>query len=378
MRKAAVILLLLSLLLGACSAQAEDDNGITIKEIATLELPGGARYNDVYGYSNPETGTYLVFFGNRDTLAIVDVADPANPKVLSTVALPFSPSSHHDMMTYGEYLFVVSEHSSAFSEKTPEGLMVVDFSDPSRPSVTVHDEAFHSAHTIYIDEATGTLYASGTERGMVIVDITNPGAPAALGTLSDPYVHEVYVEAGIAYTSEIQNGTLGVYDVSNPASIRLIDRIRTPGAATHSTWLSRDDSVIITADETHTIDYEQQRVIREEGGVAFYANPAAYPARELELIGELVLPDATVHQIHVRGQYLVASWYTEGVVIADISDPEHPQIVETYDTSRLDRDDASFGGAWGVWPYDPRGTYLYVSDMERGLVILEITGLVLP
>lgn len=369
MRRLLAFTVVAALALSACgtSADAGYDSDVSIEEIAMLTLPGGERHNDVWGYSDEATSTYLVFFANTRNLSIVDVADPTHPELLSTIALPYTPSSHHDFTVYQNYLYVVTEGNGAFNFETPSGLQIVDFSDPKNPSVTFWQGEFRSAHTIYIDEATATLYASGTDiGGLIIVDISEPLNPSLLGGFAHPYVHEVYVRDGIAYTSEIRNGTMGIYDVRDPANIVFVDSVTTPGKSPHSTWLTQDSQYILTADETL------------DGGVAVYTNPLNHPSGELTLVSEVNIDGFSVHQIQMRGDYLFATWYSEGVIIVDLSDPNDPVLIAQGDTSDFDSSHQGYAGAWGVWPYDPRGEYLYVSDLERGLIILRINGLTLP
>lgn len=362
------VALMLLAVFGRNGMDVQADSGILLDEIATITLPGGEHYNDVWGYADEDSGMYLAFIANRDSLSIVDVADPTQPVVVSTIELPYTPSSHHDMLVYGTTLYVVTESNGSFTVATPTGLQIIDFADPSNPNVTFWSGAFASAHTIYIDEAEALLYASGTDiGGLVIVDISDASAPEYLGRFGNPYVHEVYVRDGIAYASEILDGKLGIYDVSDPTNIVPIASVQTPNIATHSTWLTDDGQYILTADES------------PGGGIAVYTNPVVHPLGELKLVNIINIDGFSVHQIHVRGDYLIASWYGEGVIIFDLSDPTSEVIVLAQgDSSEFDSDYEGYGGAWGVWPYDPRGEYLYVSDMQRGLVIYRTNGLTLP
>jgi hypothetical protein len=117
------------------------------------------------------------------------------------------------------------------------------------------------------------------------------------------------------------------------------------------------------------------KIFRAESGFSIYEirNPEMGELMpELRRISYYSHPDTTVHQIYVRGNLLFASWYTEGVKVFDISDPEKPAMIMSFDTSKLTPEFEEFGGAWGLWPYDPRGEYIYVSDMQEGLVVLRM------
>jgi len=60
--------------------------------------------------------------------------------------------------------------------------------------------------------------------------------------------------------------------------------------------------------------------------------------------------------------------YTRGLTILDITDPTRPSEVGFFDTYPPSNN-ASFNGAWGVYPFLPSGTIL-VSDINSGLYIL--------
>ncbi|MFB0924128.1 MAG: carboxypeptidase regulatory-like domain-containing protein, partial [Vicingaceae bacterium] len=80
--------------------------------------------------------------------------------------------------------------------------------------------------------------------------------------------------------------------------------------------------------------------------------------------GELVIP----HNVFVLGNYLVTSYYRDGVTIHDASNPSNIIEVGNYDTSPAFSGDG-FNGCWGVYPYLPSGLII-ASEIENGLFIL--------
>jgi hypothetical protein len=77
-----------------------------------------------------------------------------------------------------------------------------------------------------------------------------------------------------------------------------------------------------------------------------------------------------VHNVFVLGDYAHISYYKDGYVVLDISDPTSPQLVGQYDT--YTGADGGYDGAWGVYPYLPSGNVI-VSDMSTGLYICKFT-----
>ena len=80
--------------------------------------------------------------------------------------------------------------------------------------------------------------------------------------------------------------------------------------------------------------------------------------------GQNVIP----HNTFVYGNFLVTSYYRDGVVIHDATYPSNLIEVGNYDTAPSMSGDG-FNGCWGVYPYLPSGLII-ASDIEEGLFIL--------
>jgi len=390
-----VIALVVIGLAGGCATSAKETRTPEIQipettytlEFLTSVQWGDApqQYNDIAGYADSESGTYLVFVGAQDSVAVVDVSQPENPEILSIIEVPYH-KSNHDIFVFERYLYIVTELTYISSTKefvSLPGLQIVDLSDPRSPKSSFYGESFTSAHTIFVDPETKLLYAAGAylgdeDRGMRILDISDPLYPREVGSYTKGQVHEVYAKGGLAYTAESEfekAGRVGVLDVSDLSDIKVLGETTSPWSKPHSTWLSEDARYLVVADEGYRIDYDMWKIFRAESGFSIYEirNPEMGELTpELRRISYYSHPDTTVHQIYVRGNLLFASWYTEGVKVFDISDPEKPAMIMSFDTSKLTPEFEEFGGAWGLWPYDPRGEYIYVSDMQEGLVVLRM------
>ena len=78
------------------------------------------------------------------------------------------------------------------------------------------------------------------------------------------------------------------------------------------------------------------------------------------------------HNVIVDGDKAYVSWYAEGVLVVDISDPYHPVEVARYHGAG-DEFEASNGGIqeiWGIYK-EPGSPYIYASDRNGGLYVLE-------
>jgi len=85
-------------------------------------------------------------------------------------------------------------------------------------------------------------------------------------------------------------------------------------------------------------------------------------------------PNSAVHNLYIVDDFAFVSYYAAGFRVFDVSDPTNPVLrnpLDEYDTSAWA--DHEHQGAWGVYPYDPRG-YIYVSDRQNGLFVFAVEG----
>jgi hypothetical protein len=89
----------------------------------------------------------------------------------------------------------------------------------------------------------------------------------------------------------------------------------------------------------------------------------------------------SIHNTEVLGDRAYSSWYSNGIVAIDLSNPTQPQRVGQFvpDTSRRHANSLGVGPAevWGV-AIDPETGIAYASDMRTGLWIVQPTGPAAP
>jgi hypothetical protein len=85
----------------------------------------------------------------------------------------------------------------------------------------------------------------------------------------------------------------------------------------------------------------------------------------------------SVHNTEVRGNRAYSSWYSNGIVAINVSNPLNPRRVGQFvpDTSNRHANSLGVGPAemWGV-AIDPATGIIYASDMRTGLWIVQPTG----
>ncbi|MCA8976403.1 MAG: choice-of-anchor B family protein [Planctomycetes bacterium] len=324
--------------------------GVNCALLGTFNNHGS--FNDVWGYTAPNGDEYALLGAQTGTV-VVDVTNPANP--VERGWLPWGSSIWRDIRTYGTYAYVVTEATAGFQ--------IIDLSNPNSPtSVGIFGTAnSNNAHNVCIDTGTGRLYLVGCNTGTPVYDLTgNPANPTFLGFATGAgnsnYFHDLCVENGYAYGSMIYNGVLRIANAAGSLPWGSLSNTGTPNNFTHNAWPNAAGTVCVTTDEVG-------------GGVVKFfditnkSNPIAR--------GQFTPnPVSTPHNAFIVGDKCHVSWYTEGYRCIDISDPNNPVEVASYDT--YPGASGGYGGCWGCYPFLPSGNIL-ASDQTAGLFIVKPT-----
>ncbi len=320
---------------------------MTLRAQLNLSALGVTAGSGIWGYTSPD-GRRLALVGTSAGLSVVEVTDPRNPRITGTIT--GGSSAWREIRTYDHYAYVTTEART--------GLDIVDLADPGQPvKVRTWSDTFDSAHSIWIDQDAGLLFAHGTRTGMHVLDLTrNPENPREVGAFGDYYIHDSYSRGGRLYAAAIRDGFLAILDIEHPDAIRELGRFTTGGAFTHNAWLTRDSRYVFTTDERPGAPLE---------GWDLSVTP---PVKVSEYLGA---PGTIPHNVMIDGDRLVVSHYTEGVHMLDVSDPRRPRVLGRYDT--YSGVTAGFNGAWGAYIF-PGTNLIVVSDINGGLFVVEYTG----
>jgi hypothetical protein len=310
-----------------------------------------------------------------------DVSDPSDPTRLALYEAPNTNGSHEIWMAapgnrayvytaipFSELTTSADFDPETFSATTPgePDFRIIDVSDPSNP-VKVGDWGAWAELGVYPLEGQGTEDAAS-------------------------FVHSVITNrrATRAYLSYWDLGTV-ILDISDPAQPRFVGRTDYPADAegnAHSAWLGKGGHLLIQTDE----DFDPEPGPATEQGWGF---PRFFdisdPSNPVQ-IATLTLPTTTqlppplgffsVHDPRVHGGRAYFSWYSEGVVVADISRPSAPRVIAHF-VPPPTADPMGFFGpfflglennppfpfVWGVFPHR---NYVLASDINSGLWVLKI------
>jgi len=240
------------------------------------------------------------------------------------------------------------------------------------------NSVFSRAHTLFIDQLNGKLYAAGSNtqsNGLKILDLSaNPVSPTLfasvpLNGVGGGYVHDVYVRDNIAYCSHGSLSKIQIYDFSDlPDSFDVLGTIENypePGY-NHSSWLNEAGNLLVMCDETFgsdvkIIDVTDPMDISSDDIHTFYS----------ELLGASVPGSSVAHNPYIVGDLAFISYYEDGVQVFDISNPAAVTSFAYYDTYPDNVQYNGYIGCWGVYPFFPSGT-IVASDMNNGLFVMQI------
>jgi len=314
--------------------------------------------SDVWGYTD-ENGREYALVGLENATSIVDLSTPREPVEIAKV--PGGISLWKDIKTYQNRAFIVGEY--------PQGMQIIDLSDlpnsvDSTPKYwnTNNPQVgkIAACHNIYIEEKTGIAYLSGCNGnglGVIMVDI-KPEVPVYIGKTNTTYSHDVFVRNDTIYSSDMDEGVFTIIDATNKNVPVVIANQQTPSQFTHNVWLSDDGKTLFSTDEVND------------------APVAAYDISDLSDIRLLdkFYPTGTretgliPHNVHVKNDFLITSFYAEGVVITDASRPGQLIQVGSYDTYSGPNNELF--GTWGAFPFFESDIIL-ASDIENGLFVLQ-------
>lgn len=309
---------------------------------APLSLAGCKAYVDAEG------GEWALV-GTSAGLSIVDLSDPTQP--VERFAVPGLPNNWREVRTWNGFAYVGSEAGGS-------GITIVDLRylpDTIYWKVWLGDLAYDSlvqrSHTV--QAVDGYLYIFGggnVTAGCTIADLSDPWNPHIVGTYTLNYVHDGFIRGDTLWTSEIYEGQFGVVDVSDKTKPQLLRTQLTPGKFNHNSELSDNNKLLFTTDEV------------------FGAPMGAFDVSDLDNIRLLDVyypsqfPNAPVHNVRVKGDFIVNPSYGGQLTIVDASRPDN--LIETawalMGTSLV----------WDADPYLPSGI-LFATAKNEGLFVFQ-------
>jgi choice-of-anchor B domain-containing protein len=366
--------------------ECESVDLLSFLPVSAMGANRGVQTNDVWGWTDPESGREIVLVGMSDQTAFVDVSNPGNPTYLGRLPMPETANASvwRDMKVYRDHAFIVSdgagEHGMQVFDLTR--LRGLDGSDPQTFDADAHYDRIASAHNIVINEETGFAYSVGSSGGgetcgggLHMINIQDPENPTFAGCFQDMstgrqrtgYSHDaqcvVYHGPDEDYqgheiclgSNETALSIADVTDKSNPVAVAMASY---PNVGySHQGWLSEDHAYFFMGDE-----------LDETGGNVTNTRTLIWDLADLDdpvLAREYMAETkATDHNLYILGNTMYQSNYKSGLRVLDVSDPENPVPVGHFDTVPYGGDDASMTGSWSNYPYFESGVVVVTSGNE--------------
>ena len=320
----------------------------------------GAGYVRVIGRFAYVTGdsTSQYTNSNSDNLSVIDIGNPAAPKIVGQVTSTQLKSAE-GLECVGSYCYIVAGTPS-------NNFVVVNIANPAAPvQVAFLNDATHFNDAVGMTISGKYAYmASGNISGTVYlntIDISNPGAPVLLSSATSADLaggaDEVIVKGNYAYVCTV-NGVLSIWNISNPLSLVETAHIGTVGTYAY-----------VQGRYAYTISTTQLYVLD-------VSNPGVTPT----IIGtSSVVASGNLFTIKVAGRYAYVTDFNSTVGsstapkalhVFDIGTPTAPTLATTLvDATNL----------YGADDVFISGGYAYVTlnniSTSGGLTIFRITGI---
>jgi len=272
-------------------------------------------------------------------VALVDVSDPDNPVLLSTIAGPSNTSPH--MWFDGDWLILQNDGIRIYDASIPTAPRAIGLT-PDR-GAPYYDMALHA----------GRLYLGGND-GVTVWDLSDPSAPIEIargGPIMDIFALELTDSGILVFGDDPEHYHYGpelyeIHDIESAGPVRFAE-IHTPqvidDAAFNdsSAYLAGDNSVA-ALDLSDPARPELGQILCHEGAIAiasrgdylFHLNSSSLRVTKgldplsihaVAQLDELPVQGQRPRMLH-RGDLLYVC-SEAGLIIIDISAPENPRVL---------------------------------------------------
>lgn len=360
-----------------------------------LKVVGHKTINDVHTsdlwvWEGVDGGDYAITgtWGGNGEAYFWDVSDPSNMTIIDTVTVDARTVNDVKISKDGRIGVLTREGAS----DRKNGIVILDVSDPHNVSIIseytkgltggVHNSFIYKDH----------VFAVNYGRRYDIIDISNPKNPKTVSRfeLDTPghSVHDVWVEDGIAYSSNWDDGVVAV-DVGSMPSAQSPERHNTgagsfdnpvklgsysyPSGWNHAAFPFKSESTgdfyVIAGDEAFPNGLSvEQGPTRPAGWIHFVKFEGGWDSPKE--VARYQIPEAGTHNFWVKGDKLYIAYYNAGLRIVDISGDlmgnlyEQGREIAKHIPTDPDGYIPNAAMTWGPQPY--KG-YIFVTDWNSGL-----------
>ncbi|HDQ99942.1 MAG TPA: hypothetical protein ENN51_06635 [candidate division WOR-3 bacterium] len=318
----------------------------------------------------------ILWTGAADTMLILDIADPTQPRPVAGLPAGFF------LKLWNDLCFV----SNPENVRTEDSLYILSVQDPTRPVSLGVCTGFHG-HFDILHVAGGLGFGGTRGQGVQVFDVSSPAEPTLISQIGDWYVPQLASVGNLLHLACVLGPppyrVVDVTDPRNPVLVGTQDSMFSGGAVA-----ARDSLVfLIVFDLSQTwqlwilsaADPTQPRVLSRipagpgrqfracvVDGNLLYIAAGSDGLRVLD-ISDPVLPEplgacstmGSAQELKTRYPYAYIADGLGGITVVDISDPSKPFMVGNHPTPYgtfsidLDRNIAYVAdGFWGVRAFD--------------------------
>ena len=311
-----------------------------------------------------------------------DVTDPADIRRIDTIEVDARGVNDVKVSEDGQIAVISREGAS----NRRNGIVILDVSNPAEVEILAeYDEQLTGGvHNVFIYE--NHVYALSNGRRYDVLNIAEPKLPFRvssfeLDTLGHA-IHDVWVEDGIAYSSNWKDGVVLV-DVGNgiaggsPDNPVQFASYADPQGATHAAFPFRSESTgkfyVITGDE---IFPPEQNPGGRPMWAAGYLHVVDFTDFENPVeVARFEVPEAGSHNLWIEDDILYAAFYQGGLRVVDLSGElmgdlyRQGREIAAFRPNDPDGFVSNESMVWGAQPY--KGL-IYFSDSRNGLWAVEL------
>ena len=325
------------------------------------------------------TGTW----GGQGKAYFWNVSDPENLLLIDSIQVDARTVNDVKVSEDGRVCVISREGAS----NRKNGLVILDVTNPSdvKTISTFDDQLTGGVHNVYIYK--DHIYALSNGQRYDIINIKDPANPKRVGKfeLDSPAraIHDVWIEDGIAYSSNWNDGVVMV-DVGNgmangsPEKPVEIARSKVQGDANHAAFPFKSQSTekfyVIAGDEIFPVNWDPNKVTIPSGYLHFLDFTDLDNPKE---VARYEIPGAGSHNFWVDGDLLYIAYYNAGVRVLDISGE---LMGDLYRQGReigyyLPMDSEGYiPNAAMTWGAQPHKGHIFFSDHNSGLWSGKLAG----
>ncbi|MCZ6597423.1 MAG: hypothetical protein O7B99_07290 [Planctomycetota bacterium] len=306
-----------------------------------------------------------------------DVTDPANIERISSVTVDARTVNDVKVSEDGRICVISREGAS----NRRNGLVIIDVEDPRNPKIiaTFDDALTGGVHNIFI--WNDHVFALSAGRRYDIINIEDPKNPHRVGQYEletqGHSIHDVWVEDGIAYSSNWRNG-VHIVDVGNgiaggsPENPIHLGDYAYPSGWNHAAFPYKSEKTgkffVIAGDEAfpHGL-HVRNKPTYPRGWMHFIDFTDMQNPKE---VARYQVPEAGTHNLWVEDDILYAAYYNGGLRVVDISGE---LMGDLYEQGREiawyipTHHEGVIPNAPMVWGPQPHKGHIFVADWNTGL-----------